>query len=423
MASRELQGWQPDPFGLHEMRYFSVGQPTKLVRDGRVDTYDEPPGDKSSPGADTSARAVAVAADQATGAGAGVSTAALSAAALPAPAQSSAAQSAAGLPENTISTTAMPRQADPAAATRVFAPVQVGPTVGQAPRSPVARPQRRWMEYTFVAAGAVVAVLVFVLLAGGGRGKSGMTPAAFVTRAAQRTMAESTADFSLSTTASVSGHTLAITGNGQIDLANGSMSLSAAATTAGVSIDENVLEVGGNSYLKVAVNGHGLPLGSGRQWIETPFTAASAGSFATTSPESTLALLSQQGARVTSLGSRSIGGQSCTGYSVIPTSQAMAAGYKQEFARIGLSTSDSNAALQDLANVQPPTITAWFSTETNLTCQVAVEMQFGAPTTSGSGSVEAQLTFTHYGTPVNITAPPASDTVDLEQYLHGTSPV
>ena len=45
----DLHGWQSDPFGLHEQRYFSQGQPTKLVRDGGVEAYDPPP--TSSPSA------------------------------------------------------------------------------------------------------------------------------------------------------------------------------------------------------------------------------------------------------------------------------------------------------------------------------------------------------------------------------------
>jgi hypothetical protein len=36
-------GWNIDPYGLHEHRYFSGGQPTKLVRDGGRESYDEPP--------------------------------------------------------------------------------------------------------------------------------------------------------------------------------------------------------------------------------------------------------------------------------------------------------------------------------------------------------------------------------------------
>ena len=36
-------GWEADPFGIHELRYFSQGQPTRLVKDGKVEAYDEPP--------------------------------------------------------------------------------------------------------------------------------------------------------------------------------------------------------------------------------------------------------------------------------------------------------------------------------------------------------------------------------------------
>ena len=43
MTGGELQGWYRDPFGLHEKRYFSAGRPTRLVRDGPIDSYDEPP--------------------------------------------------------------------------------------------------------------------------------------------------------------------------------------------------------------------------------------------------------------------------------------------------------------------------------------------------------------------------------------------
>ncbi|HEX4830128.1 MAG TPA: hypothetical protein VH478_03430 [Trebonia sp.] len=43
MRAGDLQGWQPDPFGRHEARYFSAGQPTRLVRDGQAERYDELP--------------------------------------------------------------------------------------------------------------------------------------------------------------------------------------------------------------------------------------------------------------------------------------------------------------------------------------------------------------------------------------------
>jgi hypothetical protein len=38
------EGWCPDPFGRHEARWLSGGEPTDLVRDGGVESHDEPPG-------------------------------------------------------------------------------------------------------------------------------------------------------------------------------------------------------------------------------------------------------------------------------------------------------------------------------------------------------------------------------------------
>ncbi len=43
MGTGRPQGWFTDPFGAHEARYFSAGSPTRLVRDGGVESYDEPP--------------------------------------------------------------------------------------------------------------------------------------------------------------------------------------------------------------------------------------------------------------------------------------------------------------------------------------------------------------------------------------------
>jgi hypothetical protein len=39
----QAEGWYRDPYLAHEDRWFSAGQPTKLVRDGEVEDYDPPP--------------------------------------------------------------------------------------------------------------------------------------------------------------------------------------------------------------------------------------------------------------------------------------------------------------------------------------------------------------------------------------------
>jgi len=63
-AKRPAQGWYQDPFGIHELRYFSQDLPTKLVRDGKAESCDLPP-DRPLPDGD-----LVPAADRATADGA-----------------------------------------------------------------------------------------------------------------------------------------------------------------------------------------------------------------------------------------------------------------------------------------------------------------------------------------------------------------
>ena len=37
------QGWYRDPYRLHTDRWYSDGRPSRLVRDGTVEAYEEPP--------------------------------------------------------------------------------------------------------------------------------------------------------------------------------------------------------------------------------------------------------------------------------------------------------------------------------------------------------------------------------------------
>ncbi len=43
MIDEREEGWYTDPFERHEARWMSDGTPTKLVRDGGVESYDDPP--------------------------------------------------------------------------------------------------------------------------------------------------------------------------------------------------------------------------------------------------------------------------------------------------------------------------------------------------------------------------------------------
>jgi hypothetical protein len=41
--SQVAEGWFEDPYRLHQYRWFSKGKPSKLVRDGQIETEDAPP--------------------------------------------------------------------------------------------------------------------------------------------------------------------------------------------------------------------------------------------------------------------------------------------------------------------------------------------------------------------------------------------
>jgi hypothetical protein len=42
------EGWYTDPYGRHEARWMSAGTPTRLVRDGEVESNDDPPDEPPS---------------------------------------------------------------------------------------------------------------------------------------------------------------------------------------------------------------------------------------------------------------------------------------------------------------------------------------------------------------------------------------
>ncbi len=42
-ANSRYEGWYTDPYAMHDARWMSQGSPTRLVRDGTVESYDDPP--------------------------------------------------------------------------------------------------------------------------------------------------------------------------------------------------------------------------------------------------------------------------------------------------------------------------------------------------------------------------------------------
>jgi hypothetical protein len=353
MESRKLQGWHADPFGLHEQRYFSAGTPTKLVRDGSVESYDEPPTGEWSP--------------------AEVASVASAASATPAAAR-------AGQPDSGY------RDA-------------VSPGRRPVPRSGLPATRRRTgLLYSTVALVAVVAVVVFVAVYGGFSSKGGSQPgasgvdlAAFVTRSAQKTLAQKTADVAIQGVYDIAGNQGTVRGNGEMNLAANAWTMKFAMSTSDGAVHfgivENEIVANQNTYIQTVatLDGRGrAQFPGGGRWYVSPNSAPRE------TPVSSLRLLEQPAARVVPMGSQNIGGLDCSEYTVTPAGQTPSL-----------------------------SVTIWLDQQRQLTCQLYVYLQFSTAGIVGAGIAPSTateqflMTFTRYGVPVTITPPAQSDTVSF----------
>jgi hypothetical protein len=127
-------------------------------------------------------------------------------------------------------------------------------------------------------------------------------------------------------------------------------------------------------------------------------------------PASTLAVLEQHGNQVRALGSKVIGGVTCTGYSVTPSRQAMIAAVKEESARLRLSSASQSIALQTIGNMRQPGLTVWFDDQ-GLLRRMNVRLNMRQPGSSqDSSDGDVVMDLSKYGTPVRISVPPPSET-------------
>lgn len=394
MDPPKLQGWHADPFGLHERRYFSAGRPTKLVQDGNVECYDEPPAEEYREPAATSILPTGGAAPgRAASAGAG------------------SARAYGGQPRAVPDVPASVRPTRPSVSTR-----------GRRPRG---------VEYGIVVLVTVAVVVAVVAIFGGrsqnggskstaGSGLSGQSLVVFVTQSARKTLAQQTADITVQGQTDADGNDADLQGSGQADFATNTMAMNVTTSFSGQRLLENEIVTSQDLYLQVTVDGHSMAqLFGGRHWFEIPMAASATQNTAQDAPDWSLQLLEQQGARVTAMGTQNIGGLNCNEYVVTPTRQAVIAAARQEWARLGLSSSETAAAQQVLANSAPPTVTVWLDPGRQLACQVDVYLQLSLGNGAGSGSAPATettqllMTFSHYGVPVTITPPAKSDTISF----------
>jgi hypothetical protein len=362
MDYEELQGWFADPFRLHEQRYFSAGRPTKLVRDGSVDSYDEPPSANLDP-----AEAVALQRFEAP-----------------------------DLPGGAGTTGAVGSQRS-----------------GHGPRSRRAR--AIVLAVTAITAAAAVVAVVIWQRSGATSRQPGIAAMAYVIRSAHRTLAERTAHVTLTGSVEALGHTSNLTGSGEVNLTTGAMAMTEFVGAPSAHEVARLIVTRDSIYLALTVNGRGLGSATGgRDWIQIPVASSSSANLTSNDPLSSLLLLEQRGDAIRVVGTKIISGIACTGYSVRFGRQAMVAAARQEAATLGI-----RPLTGDLVRAMPATtITIWLDAK-GLVRQANTTMQINGP---GGASISGLVveTFSHYGTPVQITTPAPSDTISLKALLQRT---
>ncbi len=249
---------------------------------------------------------------------------------------------------------------------------------------------------------------------GGAVPGAGIRPVDFVATSAQNTIAQRTADVTLGGSISAAGTTVPIAGGGKIDFTTHQSTLSFHAEAQGQQISAQVLSAGGTIYLgfnfgSVSVSS----LVPGKQWVSLSLgTGGQSDQLGSTSdPTEQLQMLENRGNTVRPLGQKTIDGTTVSGYAVTPTREAIDQALQKFASASHLSQAQLAQLEQGAARTAPPTIDVWFDNQ-GLLRRMNIDLAAGGV---AHGTVTA--TFDHYGVPVSVSAPPASETISYSDFL------
>jgi hypothetical protein len=237
---------------------------------------------------------------------------------------------------------------------------------------------------------------------------------AFVISAAQSTLAQRTADLTVSGEIQVAGASTPVTGTGQIDFTANAMTLDSGFSVAGHTMQELEVLVNGGLYLQLGINGTGLALPGGRTWMQMPLQQSASANLTGSDPVSSLTVLEEQGDAVHGLGTKLVDGVPCSGFAVTPSVQAMVAGMEKEAGAPGSPQAVTSEELNLARTMTPPTITIW-ADQQHLVREMSLSLQL-----SGLGSAivseTAVVDFSHFGAATRITAPAPASVIPYAAY-------
>lgn len=251
-----------------------------------------------------------------------------------------------------------------------------------------------------------------------------MSPINAVIFSAKTTSASGTADAAVNETITAragpratdaQSTSITVTGMGQIDFRSESASMSLTEEISGRPVAVKVLVIAGRIFLSIAGQ---ASITGGKDWTQYPLNLSSvngAGSLGSAdNPADFLRLVEQRGESAKRLGSSHMAGVEVTEFAVTMNSKVFRAAEQQVLDQMGLSSAALQVAEKAVASAGVPTIKLWIDNSglvrrEALSLRESVSREFV--------SIETTGTFSNYGTPVDITAPPASDVVSYSTFL------
>jgi hypothetical protein len=257
-------------------------------------------------------------------------------------------------------------------------------------------------------------VVVIVLITSGlvffGNGESA---SAKVINAVDSTLGNRTAHVTLNVSGATSGTGVTGTGSGAIDFANDDMTLQMTVAADGQQLPISAVYRGGVIYETVPGLTTIVP---GRTWLSIDLSAlqkaqqngAGDGTIGN-NPSVMLQMLAQQGNTVVALGPSTIDGVAVNGYSVTVNPAAAAEQLKKTALPAWMQQAVAGLSVHDI------TLKVYIDNAGLL--RSFQEALTESTTASGPVTVDETLTFSDYGTPVVVSAPPASQVETYQQLL------
>jgi hypothetical protein len=237
---------------------------------------------------------------------------------------------------------------------------------------------------------------------------------AAVAQAVNSALASNSADLVISGSAGADGATFTISGTGAVDFQQNSLQMAIHLSGAGQQITEQAVYLDKVIYLNLGDKiGQVLP---GKSWLSLDLSqlsgqgASSLGGDSpfSSDPAAALQALRQEGNTATDLGPSTVNGTKVEGYSV----QVNPATIKKEIAQANLPAWMKQAA--DSVSETNVNYKVFVDTSGHL-ARMTTDL---TASTSGTSVKEGfSMDFVHYGTPVNITAPPSGEVATFQSFL------